>query len=85
MVSVGVNVAVTVDVPAFPKSNSEPDTEATDVVADTYDHEPAIELITVGAVIERFASPYVADTFDQLNNGVTCATVKVIATVPPDT
>ena len=85
MVSVGVNVAVTVDVPAFPKSNSDPDTAVTDVVADAYDHEPATELVTVGATITAFASPNVADTFDQLNNGVTCETVKVIATVPPDT
>ena len=85
MVSVGVNVAVMTDVPALPKSNSVPETAATDVVADAYDHEPAIEFVTVGSVIAALASPYVADTFDQLNSGVTCETVTVIATVPPET
>ena len=73
------------DVPALPKSNSAPDTAVTDVVADAYDHEPATELVTVGATIVLFASPNTAETSDQLNSGVTCETVKVIATVPPDT
>ena len=54
-------------------------------MADAYDHEPATEFVTVGAVTATFASPYVADTSDQLNSGVTCETVTVIATVPPDT
>ena len=85
MVSVGVNVAVMTEVPALPKSNSAPEIAATEVVADAYDHEPATEFVTVGAVIATFASPYVADTSDQLNSGVTCETVTVIATVPPDT
>ena len=71
MVSVGVNVAVITDVPALPKSNSAPETAATDDVADAYDHAPETELVTVGAVIAALASPYVADTFDQLNSGVT--------------
>ena len=46
---------------------------------------PAIEPVTVGAVIVAFASPKVAETFDQLNNGVTLATETVIVIVPPDT
>ena len=85
MVSIGVNVAVITEVPALPKSNSAPEIAATDVVADAYDHEPEIEFVTVGAAIAALASPYVADTFDQPNNGVTCETVTVIATVPPET
>ena len=76
---------MTTDEPTFPKSRLDPETATTELVADAYDQEPAIELVTVGATIATFASPYVADTFDQLNNGVTCETVKVIATVPPDT
>ena len=71
MVSVGVNVAVITDVPALPKSKSDQEIFATDVVADAYDHEPEIEFVTVGAVIAALASLYVADTSDQLNNGVT--------------
>ena len=49
------------------------------------DQVPAIEPVTVGAVMVAFASPKVAETFDQLNNGVTLATETVIVTVPPDT
>ena len=37
-------------------------------------------MTTVGAVIAVFASPYVADTFAQLNVGVAFATVNVAVT-----
>ena len=35
----------------------EPDSDTTDVVADAYDHDPAIEPATVGATSENAESP----------------------------
>ena len=83
--SVGVNVAVTTAEPAALTDAVEPDSETTDVVPDAYDQDPAIEPATVGAASENAESPYVFATFDQVKVGVACATVTVIATVPPDT
>ena len=45
----------------------------------------AAVVATVGAVIARFASPKVAVTPAQLNVGVACPTVTVMATVPLET
>ena len=83
--SVGVNVAVTTAEPAAFTVAVEPDSDTTDAVADAYDHDPAIEPATVGATSENAESPYVFATLDQVNVGVACATVTVIATVPPET
>jgi len=53
-----VNVAVTTDVPASPKSNEPPEIATTEVVADEYAHVPVAAVVaTVGAVIVAFASP----------------------------
>ena len=57
MVSVGVNVAVIVDVPAPTTVAVADDSVATDALAEEYDHEPATELVTVGAVKLNDASP----------------------------
>jgi hypothetical protein len=58
VVLLGVNVAVTTDVPALPKSNWPPEIVATEVVADEYAHVPVADVVaTVGAVIVAFASP----------------------------
>jgi hypothetical protein len=73
------------DEPAPATVAVDPEIEMTDVVADAYDQEPAIEPATVGALNEKFASPNVFDTFDQVKVGVACPTVTVIVTVPPDT
>jgi hypothetical protein len=82
----GVKVAVTTELPAFPKSKSDPEIDTTDVVADEYVHVPVAAVVaTVGAVIARFASPKVAVTPAQLNVGVACPTVTVMATVPLET
>ena len=69
VVSVGVNVAVIVDVPAPTTVAVEPDVDTTETVADEYDHEPVTEFVTVGAVKLNDASPKVFDTFVQENNG----------------
>jgi hypothetical protein len=59
----GVNVAVISEVPAFPKSRSDPEIVTTDVVADEYAHVPVAAVVaTVGAVIALFASPNIAVT-----------------------
>ena len=55
--SVGVNVAVTKAEPAAFTVAVEPDSETTDVVADAYDHDPAIEPATVGAASGNAESP----------------------------
>ena len=86
MVFDGVKVAVTTELPAFPKSKSDPETATTEVLADEYVHVPVAAVVaTVGAVIARFASPKVAVTPAQLNVGVACPTVTVMATVPLET
>lgn len=86
MVFDGVKVAVTTELPAFPKSKSDPEIATTDVVADEYDHEPVAAVVaTVGEVIALFTSPKVAVTPAQLNVGVAFSTVTVMATVPPET
>ena len=73
-----MNVAVTVDVPTTPKSNEDPAIATIEPSADAYDHVPLARVdATVGAVIAASASPYVADTFAQLNVGVAFATVNV--------
>ena len=69
VVSVGVNVAVIVDVPTPTTVAVEPDNETTETVADEYDHEPGTEFVTVGAVKLNDASPKVFDTFVQENKG----------------
>ena len=82
---VGVNVAVMSEVPTAPKSIAvPPEIAATDVVADEYVHDPATEPTTVGAVIVAFTSPNVADTFDQLNDGVAFSIVNVAVTDPEE-
>ena len=55
--SVGVNVAVTKAEPAALTDAVEPDIDTTEVVADAYDHDPAIEPATVGATSENAESP----------------------------
>jgi hypothetical protein len=67
--------------PALAKSKLDPEIATTEVVADAYDHVPAIEPLTVGAVIEALASPYVADTDDHVNVGVALSTVNVAVVV----
>ena len=57
MVSVGVNVAVMVDVPAPTTVAVADDIVATEVFAEEYVHVPATELVTVGAVTLNDASP----------------------------
>ena len=57
MVSAGVNVAVIVDVPAPTTVAVAEDNVATDALAEEYAHEPATELVTVGAVKLNGASP----------------------------
>ena len=57
MVSVGVNVAVIVEVPAPTTVAVAEDSVATDVLAEEYVHEPATELVTVGSVKLNGASP----------------------------
>ena len=57
MVSVGVNVAVIVDVPAPTTVVVAEDSVATNAVAEEYAHVPATELVTVGAVKLNGASP----------------------------
>ena len=57
MVSAGVNVAVIVDVPAPTTVAVAEDSVATDALAEEYAHEPATELVTVGAVKLNGASP----------------------------
>jgi hypothetical protein len=82
----GVNVAVISEVPAFPKSRSDPEIDITDVVADEYVHVPVAAVVaTVGAVIALLTSPKVAVTPAQLNVGVAFSTVTVMATVPLET
>ena len=76
-----MNVAVTTDEPTFPKSRLDPETATTELVADAYNHVPATEPPTVGAVIVAFASPYVADTDDHVNVGVALPTVRVAVVV----
>ncbi len=86
MVFDGVNVAVTTELPAFPKSKSVPEIATTEVVADEYVQVPVAAVVaTVGAVIALFASPKVAVTPAQLNVGVAFSTVTVMATVPAET
>ena len=72
---------MTTDEPTFPKSRLEPETATTELVADAYDHVPPIEPLTIGAVIEALASPYVADTDDHVNVGVALSTVNVAMVV----
>ena len=67
--SVGVNVAVIVDVPAPTTVAVEPDVDTTETVADEYDHEPVTEFVTVGAVKPNDASPKVLDTGAHVNSG----------------
>ena len=69
VVSVGVNVAVIVDVPTPTTVAVEPDNETTETVADEYDHEPGTEFVTVGAVKLNDASPKVLDTGAHVNSG----------------
>ncbi len=69
VVSVGVNVAVIVDVPAPTTVAVEPDVDTTEAVADEYDHEPGTEFVTVGAVKLNDASPKVLDTGAHVNSG----------------
>ena len=76
-----MKVAVITDVPALPKSNWPLEIATTDVVADAYAHVPVAAVVaTVGAVIDTFASPYVADTFDHVNVGVDWLTESVAVT-----
>lgn len=61
-VSVGVNVAVILEVPRPTMVTRFPDTVATEFVADTYDHEPATSVapnFAVGFTRSNAASPYV--------------------------
>ena len=52
-----MKVAVITDVPAPATLNVEPETPMTDVVADEYVNEPAIDPVTVGAVTVNEVSP----------------------------
>jgi len=57
-----VNVPVMVDDPGAATVALVPDNETTLVFDDEYDHDPAIDGETVGAVNQNDASPYVLDT-----------------------
>ena len=54
-----------------------PDNETTLVFDDEYDHDPAIDGETVGAVNVNDASPYVLDTLLHVKVGVCLAIVIV--------
>ena len=69
MVSVGVNVAVIVAVPAPTTVAVADDSVATDVLAEEYAHVPVTELVTVGVVKLNGASPYVFDSLAHVNSG----------------
>jgi hypothetical protein len=69
VVSVGVNVAVIVDVPAPTTVAVADDSVATDALAEEYAHVPATELVTVGVVKLNGASPYVFDSLAHVNSG----------------
>jgi hypothetical protein len=87
--SVGANVAVITDEPAPVTVTVDPDTVATAVVADEYDHVPATALpakVTAGDVNANVESPNVLPaTANEPSVGVALSTVTVIVTVPPET
>ena len=82
MVLFGVNVAVTIDVPALPTSNLVPETTTTEVSADTYDHVPVAAVVaTTGETIVMSGSSNVAVASDHENVGVALSTVSVALVV----
>ena len=88
-VEVGVNVAVIIDDPPPTTVTVDPDTVATAVVAEPYDHAPTTAdppNVAVGLLNPNAASPKVfAEILNSPSVGVAFLTVTVIVTVPPET
>jgi hypothetical protein len=79
--SVGVKVAVIIELPTPATVRVVPETLMTDVVADEYVNEPAREFASVGAVMEKAESPKFLETpLQALKVGVSLA-IAVLADV----